>query len=153
MFPLRSLSMTTIDPLGGNYMDSRKYVLQQTGIIALGELVGVVAMLGVFFLLGRFDTTVLLGGIVGGVAATLNFLFMAIGAMAAADKAEAQNVNGGKATIKTSYILRTVVLFVVLFAFAKSGLCDVFAMVLPLVFVRPILTVAEFFRKKGDHNE
>lgn len=133
-------------------MDSRKYVLQQTGIIALGQLIGVAAMLGVFALLDRFDTTVLLGGIVGGVAAILNFLFMAIGAMMAADKAQSQNVNGGKATIQTSYIVRTVVLFVVLFAFAKSGLCNVIAMVVPLIFVRPTLSIAEFFRKSGESN-
>lgn len=133
-------------------MDSRKYVLQQTGIIALGQLIGVAAMLGVFALLDQFDTTVLLGGIVGGVAAILNFLFMAIGAMMAADKAQSQNVNGGKATIQTSYIVRTVVLFVVLFAFAKSGLCNVIAMVVPLIFVRPTLSIAEFFRKSGESN-
>jgi hypothetical protein len=37
----------------------------------------------------------------------------------------------------------------ILFACAKSGLFDVVALVLPLVFVRPTITVAEFFRKKG----
>lgn len=131
-------------------MDSRKIVLRQTALIAAGQTVCVAAMLGVFALLGKFDSTVLWGGIVGGLAATLNFLFMAIGAMMAADKAESQNVNGGKATIHTSYLVRTVVLFVVLFAFAKSGLCNVIALVLPLVFVRPILTIAEFFRKSGE---
>jgi hypothetical protein len=37
----------------------------------------------------------------------------------------------------------------VLFLCAKSGLFDVVALVLPLVFVRPILAIAEFFKKKG----
>ena len=32
---------------------------------------------------------------------------------------------------------------------AKSGVFDVLALVLPLVFVRPVITIAEFFRKKG----
>ena len=80
----------------------------------------------------------------------INFLFMAIGAMLAADKAVEQNVKGGHATIKMSYFLRLVVLAVILFAFAKSGLCNVLAMVLPLAYVRPILTILEFFRKPGD---
>ena len=31
-----------------------------------------------------------------------------------------------------------------------QGLFDVVALVLPLVFVRPTITVAEFFRKKGE---
>jgi hypothetical protein len=32
---------------------------------------------------------------------------------------------------------------------AKSGAFDVLALVLPLLFVRPVITLAEFFRKKG----
>ena len=32
---------------------------------------------------------------------------------------------------------------------AKSGVFDVLALVLPLLFVRPVITLAEFFRKKG----
>ena len=36
-----------------------------------------------------------------------------------------------------------------LFACAKSGVFNLFALVLPLVFVRPVLTIAEFFRKTG----
>ena len=51
--------------------------------------------------------------------------------------------------MRNSYILRLLVLFVILFACAKSGVFNLIALVLPLVFVRPTLTVAEFFRKKG----
>lgn len=131
-------------------MDSRKFVMQETAIVAVGQVVCVAAMIGIFALLGKFDSTVLVGGIVGAALAVLNFLFMAIGASLAADKAVNQNVNGGKATIKTSYLVRMVLLAVVLFAFAKSGLCNVVALVLPLAFVRPILTIAEFFRKPGE---
>ena len=132
-------------------MDMRKYVLRQTGIVALGELVGVAVMIGIFALLGKLDTGVLLGGIVGGAGAVGNFLAMAIGVNIAADKAENQNVKGGQAAIKGSYLLRMVVMFVVLFAFAKSGLCNVIALVIPLVFVRFTLTVYEFFKRKpGD---
>ena len=130
-------------------MDSRKYVLKQTAIIALGQALCVGAMVGVFALLGEFDTTVLWGGIVGGVLAVLNFLFMAVGAMVAADKAAQQDVKGGQATVRTSMILRLALLAVVLIAFAKSGICNVLAMVLPLAFTRPILMFAEFFGKAG----
>ena len=131
-------------------MDSRKFVFQETAVIAAGQVICVGAMYGIFALLGAFDSTVLLGGIVGAVLSLLNFFFMAVGATIAADKATNQNVNGGKATIKASYALRMVLLALVLFAFAKSGLCNVLAMVLPLAFVRPIITVAEFFRKPGE---
>ena len=131
-------------------MDSRKYVLKQTGIIAVGQVVCVAAMVGVFALLGEFNSSVLLGGIVGCVLAILNFFFMAVAAMMAADKAMEQEVSKGTAMVRASYILRLAVLAVVMFAFAKSGLCNVITMILPLVFTRPILTIAEFFRKPGE---
>lgn len=133
-------------------MDSRKFVLKETAIVFLGEAVCSAAMVGIFALLGKFDKAVLLGAIIGTVLATLNFLFMAIGASLAADKAENQNVKGGQAMIQSSYLLRMVVLFLILFAFAKSGLCNVITLVLPLAFVRPVITIAEFFRKPGEAN-
>ena len=130
-------------------MDSRKLVLSQTGIVALGQLIGIAVMFGIFALLGKFDYTVLLGGLAGGLVATGNFLFMAIGLSVAADKAEQQDTKGGKGLVRSSYMLRIVVMFVILFACAKSGHFHVLALVLPLLFVRPALTVAEFFKKKG----
>ena len=129
-------------------MDMRKYVLRQTLVVALGEAVGVAAMIGIFALLGQFDSKVLLGGLVGGLVAVANFFVMAIGVNIAADKAEKQDVKGGQATIKGSYMLRMIGMFVVLFAFAKSGLCNVIALVVPLIFTRFTLTLQEFFRRK-----
>lgn len=135
-------------------MDSRKIVLKQTGIVALGEIVCVAGMIGIFALLGRFDKTVILGGIVGGAVAILNFFFMAIGVNIAADKAAQDNAKGGQATIRSSYMMRLVCMFLILFAFAKSGYCNVIAMVLPLAFVRFVLTIAEFFKRKpGEKRE
>lgn len=131
-------------------MDSRKLVFQETAVVAIGQVICVGIMYGIFALLGQFDSTVLLGGIVGAVLSILNFFFMAIGALIASDKAANQNVNGGKATIKTSYLARMVVIAIVLVAFAKSGLCNIFALALPLAFVRPTITIAEFFRKPGE---
>lgn len=131
-------------------MDSRKIVFKETGVVALGLVICIAAMFGVYALLRMLDQQVLLGGILGGVLALLNFFFMAVGTSLAADKAEAQDVKGGRALLQMSMLLRYMVLFVVLFACARSGLCDAVAMVLPLVFVRPILSFGEFFRKTGD---
>ncbi len=128
-------------------MDSRKIVLQETLAVVIGLVISVGAMIGVFALLGYYDRTVLLGGITGGVIAALNFFFMAIGASLAADKAQAQNVKGGKGILQASMMLRYVLLFVILFACAKSGLFHTVALVLPLIFVRPVLAIREFFRK------
>ena len=129
--------------------ESRKIVWKETAIVALGVAIGTALMVGVFALLGFFDLSVLLGGLVGAVIAVANFLVLAIVATLAADKAEQQDVAGGQKLIKASYPVRIIVLAVVLFACAKSGVFHVIALVLPLVFVRPALTLAEFFRKKG----
>ncbi len=131
-------------------MDSRKIVFKETAIIAVGEIICTAVMLGVFALIGKFDRSVVLGGIFGCMLAILNFFFMAVGASIAADRAEKQDVKGGKGIVKMSMSLRYVLLFVILFALGKSGICNLFALVIPLVFVRPVLTVGEFFRKKGD---
>lgn len=128
-------------------MESRKVVYKETGIIIIGEVICLALMLAVFALLGYFDMKVLLGGIIGTILSVLNFFFMAVGAMMAADKAVSQDVKGGKKQIKLSYSTRMILIFVILFALVKSGLCNPLASVLPLAFVRPVITIAEFFRK------
>ena len=131
-------------------MDSRKIVLNDTSVVAIGQLICCAAMVGIFALLSKYNTGVLFGAIAGGVIAILNFFFMAVAVSLAADKAEQQNVKGGEALVRISYFVRMIVLFVVLYALVKSGICNVFSTVLPLVFTRPILTIGEFFRKSGE---
>ncbi len=130
-------------------MDSRKIVFHETLIVSLGEGICVGAMIAVFALTGYYSTGVLLGGLLGGALTVLNFFFMAVAASLAADKAQAGDVAGGKKQLAASRTLRLAVLAVVLLALGKSGLCQPLALVLPLVFVQPVLTLAEFFRKKG----
>lgn len=129
-------------------MDTRTFIIRKTVLLLAIEIVCAAAICGVFALLGRFGGSVLFGTIVGAIVAVANFFFMALAANHAADQAQAQNVKGGKSTIKMSYTLRLVVIFVVLFAFAKSGLCNVIAMIIPLALIRPIIMVTEFFRKE-----
>lgn len=131
-------------------MDSRKIVFKETLVILIGEAICIAAMFGIFALLKKLDGTVLLGGLIGGILAVGNFLFMAIGTSLAADKAEAQDVKGGKSLLQMSFLIRYAVMFGILFAGAKSGYCNLIALLLPLVFVRPILTFGEFFRKKEE---
>ena len=129
--------------------DSRKLVLKETALIAIGELICVALMCGVYAIIGKFDLSVLLGALVGLLVATGNFFFLAMIATLAADRAENQDVEGGQKLMKSSYPIRLLVMAGVLILCAKSGVFDVIALVLPLLFVRPILTIAEFFRKKG----
>ena len=130
-------------------MESRKIVYRETGIVAIGVTVCTAVMMLVYALLGRFELSVLWGGLTGAVLSIGNFFLMALGTSLAADKAENQDVKGGSLLVRNSYMVRLLILLIVLIACAKSGVFNLIALVIPLLFVRPTLTVAEFFRKKG----
>lgn len=130
-------------------MDNRNYIFKQVLSVLIGEVILSAAMVGVFAVLGSFDWSVVLGAAVGAVIATVNHLILVLGVMAASDKAEKQDVKGGQVLIQMSYMGRLIGLFVILVLCARSGVFNLIALVLPLAFSRPILTVAEHFHKKG----
>lgn len=131
-------------------MDARKTVLHETAAIAVGQALCLALMFGLYALLGKFSLAVALGGAAGALIAVGNFFFMALVASLAADKAQNQDVDGGKKLLSLSYPLRLLAIGAVLGVLALSGYFDPLALVLPLAFVRPILLVNEFFRKKED---
>jgi len=131
-------------------MDSRKVVYQETAIVAIGEVIMSAIMVGVFAVLGYFKLNVLWGAVTGCLAMSANYFLMAVVVSVAADKASAGQVKEAQKMIKVSSLLRLLLLGVIMFIGFKLG-ANVIAMLLPLLFVRPILLLAEFFRKKeGD---
>lgn len=127
---------------------SRKLVFKETAWILIGVAIFAGLMLGIYGLLGYFSVKVLYSALLGVVLATVNFFVMAMVVTLAADRAEQQDVDGGQKLVKGSYPIRILVLAVILIVCAKSGIFDVLAMALPLLFVRPAMMIAEFFRKK-----
>lgn len=130
-------------------MDSRKIVFRETGIIAAGELIGAALMLLVYAALDAFTPQVLCSALAGCFVMIANYFFMAVTASLAADRAEQGGVQQAQKMIQLSSVVRLVVMGVVLFAGIRLG-AEVIALVLPLLFARPALMLAEFFRKKGD---
>ncbi|MBR4291560.1 MAG: ATP synthase subunit I [Oscillospiraceae bacterium] len=130
-------------------MDNRKYILSQTLTVLFGELILSALMIGVFAVLGYFDSSVVLGAAAGSVIATLNHLVLILGVMAASAKAEKQDVKGGQMLVQMSYMGRLIGLFLILVLCAKSGIFNLIALVIPLIFTRPVLTISEYFNKKG----
>ena len=65
-------------------MSIRNPVYRETAAIAVGEVLCVGLMLGVYALAGQLDRAAVLGGVLGGVLAICNFFFMAVGASSAA---------------------------------------------------------------------
>ena len=133
-------------------MDNRKYVFTQAAIVLLGELVLSAFMVGIFALLGYFDFSIVLGAAAGSLIAAVNHLVLVLGVIAAADKAEKQDVKGGQMLVQMSYLGRLIGLFLILVVCAKSGIFNLIALVLPLVFIRPILMITDHFNKKGGNN-
>ncbi len=130
-------------------MDSRKIVYRETAIVAVGELVCCAAMVGIFAALGYFQMNVLWGALAGASVMIANYFFMAVTVSLAADKAQEGQTQQAKKMVQVSSIVRLLLMAVVLLAGIRLG-ANVIALVLPLIFVRPILMIAEFFRKKGD---
>lgn len=130
---------------------SRKEVLRQTGLIAIGQAVGTAVMIGVYLLLQKFDMTVIWGALVGNVLAIGNFFFMAIIATLAADKAKNQDVEGGQKLMKASYPIRLLTLAAVLALCAWKGktVFNLLALVLPMAFTHLTAMLVSFFKKKG----
>jgi len=131
-----------------NEMNDKKQALRELSVIALGELLVFGLICGGFALLGRLDGKVLLGAAVGAGTAILNYFLMAVGVFAAADKAEAGDPARGKRIISLSMLGRYALMIVILLVFAKSGLCNVIAMVIPIALFRVLIYVGEFFRRK-----
>lgn len=130
-------------------MDSRKIVFRETAIIAVGEIILSAAMVGVFAALGYFRMNVLWGALVGCLVMIANYFFMAVTVSLAADKAEQGDVKPAQNMVQLSSVVRLVLIGVAMAIGIKLG-ANVIALVLPLAFARPILMLAEFFRKKGD---
>ena len=130
-------------------MDSRKIVFKETAIIAVGELILSGIMVGVFAALGHFQWNVLWGALAGSAVMIANYFFMAVTVSLAADRAERGEVEQAKKMVQLSSVGRLIAMGLVLFLGIKLG-ANVIALVLPLAFARPILMLAEFFRKKGD---
>ncbi len=130
-------------------MESKALVLQETAIVATGEAVCTAIMIGIFALLGEFDLSVLWGGLAGWLITVGNFFFLAIAASLASDRAMEQDVEGGKKLVKASQSIRFLAVAGLLVLCGISGVFHLIALVIPLLCLRPVLLVAEFFRKKG----
>lgn len=128
-------------------MDVRKFVIKKLIMLGISEAVLVAIVSVVFAVLDKFDMTVVIGGLAGAILAIANFFFLAMAADSAADSAAAQDVKTGKNKMRSSYMMRMIVIFAILLILAKTGIANPIALVVPFFAVRPLIMVDEFFRK------
>ena len=130
-------------------MDSRKIVWKETAIVAAGELIGAAIMVAIFAAVDRFQMNVLWSALTGSMIMIVNYFFMAVTGSLAADRAADGQLEQGQKLIKLSSTVRLLAMAAALVLGIKLG-GNVIALALPLAFARPVLLLAEFFRKKGD---
>lgn len=131
-------------------MKIKNPLVQEVLLYSAGQCLCVLGLVLVYFLLGSLDRSVVLGGLLGGALTIVNFAMTAFAVQKAASQAQDQNVKGGQVTMQTSMGARYLLMAVVLVLAGKSRMFNMIALVLPLLFSRPILTVCELFRKKGE---
>ncbi len=125
-----------------------KTVLKETKYIASFVLIFSVLTQAVFLIIGKWDYTVLLGNVLSGIAAILNFFLMGISVQAAVDKEDKQ----ARSTMKMSQSLRTLMLFAVAAVGVLLPCFNTATSLIPLFFPRIAIAFKPIFinREKKD---
>lgn len=87
-------------------------VLKETRNIAIGAVICAVVLIAVAVIIGQFDYTVALGTVLGGTGAVLCFfqLGMTVQKILSTDLPEDEKLKYGKMKIRTSYMMRLVIM-------------------------------------------
>ena len=129
-------------------MKLEKAVLRETSRVAVGVLVLVLAMLGVYALIGRFNLSVFGGALYTGLLAIANFFVMGLTVQNIANLAASEGQSEEaldaltkhmKAKIQLSYTLRMIVLFAMIIVGINVFHFNALATILPLIFPRIVI--------------
>ncbi|MBQ8081507.1 MAG: hypothetical protein IJ240_06380 [Clostridia bacterium] len=143
-------------------------VRQETKRIALGVGCLTLLMIAVFLVIGQFDYTVLLGGLLGAATAIGNFFLMALTVQKAADEMKplpvdeasvddedeaeekplSEEAKLGKKRVQTSYTLRMFGMGLIAIAAVLLPCFHPVASLLPLLFPRIVISLIGALSKK-----
>lgn len=123
-----------------------KTVLKETRFIAIGVIIMSVLMQSVFLVLMRWNYKVLLGNILSGTVAVLNFFLMGVTVQKAVKKDEKQAAD----TMRLSQTLRNAMLFAVAAIGVLAPIFNTITVLLPLFFPRITIMLRPIFTKKND---
>lgn len=146
-------------------MNKKNTAIKETSFIALGELVVSAIIIAVYLIIGHFSYKVVTGVCLGSAVIILNYLFLSISVNRALDAAMenrgegeldeeatekfvAENTAKLQSTVKLSFIIRSISMIAALVIAFLTKQFDVIATLIPLVMLRPIIMVEEYFRKK-----
>ncbi len=127
--------MKKVDPV---ILKETKYLAVWVGVLSL-------LMQAVFLILRRWDYTVLLGNLLGGVAALGNFFLMGLSVQKALGKDE----KGAKSAMKVSQAYRTLLVLVLAILGVVLPWFNTVAVILPIFFPRIGIAFRPLFDKRG----
>ncbi len=119
-------------------------VLKETCYIGAMVFIFSLALQSVFLIIGKWDYTVLLGNLLGFVAAIGNFFLMGLSVQSALGKEE----KDAKNTMKVSQSLRLLLLFVIGVIGYVVPVFNILAVIIPFVFPRIAVALRPLFMKK-----
>ncbi len=120
-------------------------IIKETKYLAVWVGVLSVLMHAVFLILRRWDYTVLLGNLLGGIAALGNFFLMGLSVQKALGKDE----KGAKSAMKVSQAYRTLLVLVLVILGVVLPWFDTVAVILPIFFPRIGIAFRPLFDKRG----
>ena len=119
-------------------------VIKETGYIAFWVLVLSALTQSVFLVIGKWDYTVLLGNILSGAVAILNFFLMGITVQRALEK----NEEDAKKSIKVSQLYRFLLLVVVVIIGVVLPCFSIWTVIIPMFFPRIAILFRPLFDKR-----
>ena len=119
-------------------------VKHETIYIAKFVIIFSILMQAVFLILTKWDYTVLLGNLLSGFFAVLNFLLLGIGVQISVEKEE----QDAKKTIKLSHTYRSMMLFLVIVLGVALPCFNTLASVIPHFFPRIAIMLRPLFDKR-----
>ena len=119
-------------------------ILKETKFIFVWEIILSLPMQALFFILGEWDYTVLLGNTLSGVVAVLNFFLMGI----AVRKAVGEKENDARKVITASRLIRLLMILILLVIGVTISAFHFWAMIPPLLFPRIAIAFRPLFDKK-----
>lgn len=146
-------------------MKNKSLPLYETAFILLGELIVSLIVCGVYLIIDKFSYKVVTGVALGSTVVILNFLFLAISTNRAFDRAlelrgtrEMDEEEAEKFAeehraelnniVKLSFVIRTLTMLATLVVAFILEWFDVIATLVPLLMLRPIITVEALIRQK-----
>lgn len=126
-----------------------KTIVKEGCYIALGVLVLSIIMEAVFVIIKRWDYTVLLGNLLGGSIAVLNFFLMGITVQNAIGKTEKEI----RDRVRFSHIMRMLLISIGLIIGIALPCFNSIAAILPYLFPRIAISLHPLFFKGEEKNE